>query len=878
MTIVVAAALSSATAAAEPGLVAHYTFDEGKGTTAGDSSASGNTGKIRGAKWVRAGDGHALEFDGVTTFVDCGNSPSLDLREAMTLMAWVCPAGRQTTAEPGLLGKQFGRFLLTFHADTDLYWYVNWGDGGSYARTPLLTGRWSHVAATFDGKTLRLFVNGKLASSSPIKTPTVNAGKNFVIGSVVGEPDAKDTFFTATAPYRGHLDDVRVYNRALGPDEVRACHREEAKVDRDLMFRAECAAVEPQETVQAGDVTVSVGRRGGLQIAKADSFFVLDSRFSYPAKAIGSNTLSETAVEGEDGWKPRIRKLGDRRVRITAAGAHYGLTREVRVTSERIEIADTLVNRKDSPVGVLVHHRVVTPAPMTNTLARTASSCPLLFFSQKSADFGLVAEDDVARLQFDCGAVANRADIRHSSFALDAGRTHTFRYAVYPLAPAGDLYALVNKVRRDWKTNFTILGPFQFIDVTNRLLSDPVALQRYLLRKNLNLVAITPFLDYDPGGMDHVATRDEYKALVQAAAAKIRRAKPGIKVIGSIECDWVTIWPDRIEGGRVIADRGNAREIARVIDEAALQWKDSIKRSKSGTVAIEYYRRGGKPQYALAVYPAPGNYQEKFLLEQAAFLMDEVGLDGFYIDEFSQAWRTIRSYEGWDGVTVDIAPATGKIVGKCVDCGLAGIRSRVAIINAASGRGKIVVANTYATAAAEQALSAQRFAEVQGHVRGGMAEAGKKPGFVPHVFDGLLATPIGLGVVRQEGDTDLAATLMSATRCYLRHGALIYHYAFPDLPESGTGAGRYGPINHMFPITPVNVFEGGIVGRERTITCISGRHAWSGAHKPNVLVFDNRGRAKTGKTKIEKSADGWTVDLQIADWADIAVIEPGNDR
>ena len=44
-----------------------------------------------------------------------------------------------------------------------------------------------------------------------------------------------------------------------------------------------------------------------------------------------------------------------------------------------------------------------------------------------------------------------------------------------------------------------------------------------------------------------------------------------------------------------------------------------------------------------------------------------------------------------------------------------------------------------------------------------------------------------------------------------------------------------------------------------------------------MLVFDAQGREKASKAAIEESGDGWTVDLQMEDWADIAVIESGKD-
>jgi len=62
-------------AAAEPGLVAEYRFDDGPGTVLHDRSANANHGTVHGAGWASDPDetGHdVLRFDGVDDYVDCG--------------------------------------------------------------------------------------------------------------------------------------------------------------------------------------------------------------------------------------------------------------------------------------------------------------------------------------------------------------------------------------------------------------------------------------------------------------------------------------------------------------------------------------------------------------------------------------------------------------------------------------------------------------------------------------------------------------------------------------------------------------------------------------------------------------------------------------
>src|SRR5690349_7973266 len=79
-------------ASAATGLVAAYSFDEGTGTTAGDSSGSGNAGTVANATWVGGKFGNALSFNGTTALVTVANAASLQLSSGMTLEAWVNPS------------------------------------------------------------------------------------------------------------------------------------------------------------------------------------------------------------------------------------------------------------------------------------------------------------------------------------------------------------------------------------------------------------------------------------------------------------------------------------------------------------------------------------------------------------------------------------------------------------------------------------------------------------------------------------------------------------------------------------------------------------------------------------------------------------------
>jgi len=203
--------------ARQPGLVGCWNFDEANGQILRDSSGHENHGRIHGAQWVKSGSGHALRFDGVDDYVDCGNRASLDIRGPVTLSAWVRPM-TASAQEPGVVGKYFESYALTLYRG-GCWWYIS--GGGNNASAPLCkTGLWHHVAGTFDGEWMRLYVNGYEVAKNKSKANTVNAGKSFLMGRIVPDPDAHDAASQARGHFQGLLDDVRVYDRALPLREV----------------------------------------------------------------------------------------------------------------------------------------------------------------------------------------------------------------------------------------------------------------------------------------------------------------------------------------------------------------------------------------------------------------------------------------------------------------------------------------------------------------------------------------------------------------------------------------------------------------------------------------------------------------------------------
>ncbi|HTH06769.1 MAG TPA: PQQ-dependent sugar dehydrogenase, partial [Ilumatobacteraceae bacterium] len=148
------------------GLVAAYAFDEPSGAVALDISGNGNDGSVSGA--VRTSQGHsagALVFNGTNDLVLVPDASSLDLLTAMTVEAWVYPTSTLSGVRT-ILSKQQNVYSLYGSTDTHAGLSARIGGGPccTLLESPssLPPNQWTHIAGTYDGTALRLYLNGIL--------------------------------------------------------------------------------------------------------------------------------------------------------------------------------------------------------------------------------------------------------------------------------------------------------------------------------------------------------------------------------------------------------------------------------------------------------------------------------------------------------------------------------------------------------------------------------------------------------------------------------------------------------------------------------------------------------------------------------------------
>jgi len=220
--LVLGLVLTSVVKGADPNLVGYWRLDEGTGTIATDSSGNGNDGTlVGGPQWVAGQLKGALQLDGIDDYVDCGNDPSLDITDAITIALWVNRLSGGTAGNQCLVTKRGAWFdpgySFWHNYDGNMLAALRDQDGSvayNFFFTAPPVDEWHHIAFTWEDTTdvMKGYIDGvQSATTLSFPGPIGTAVESLRIGAYDGsQPRNIKCIF----------DDVRIYNRALTPEEI----------------------------------------------------------------------------------------------------------------------------------------------------------------------------------------------------------------------------------------------------------------------------------------------------------------------------------------------------------------------------------------------------------------------------------------------------------------------------------------------------------------------------------------------------------------------------------------------------------------------------------------------------------------------------------
>jgi hypothetical protein len=221
----ISAVLANAAASSPAQLLHRYNFS----TDASDSVGANNGTLLNGAGFSTGKVGLGMHFNGHSQCVSVPNSSSLHAAN-YSVEAWVEPLAPIPAAigQTLIFGQNGGVSQLVLRPGSTgvrVVWQFARGDGSFPevdSTTEIPIGQFSHLAGTWDGTTLKLFIDGVLnAQSTPGATPW-DSGCEFFIGGFYDNTSSRCRYVGEF--FVGTIDELSVYNRALSSNEIAAIY------------------------------------------------------------------------------------------------------------------------------------------------------------------------------------------------------------------------------------------------------------------------------------------------------------------------------------------------------------------------------------------------------------------------------------------------------------------------------------------------------------------------------------------------------------------------------------------------------------------------------------------------------------------------------
>jgi len=200
-------------------LVGYWSFDDGSGSVAVDGSGNGNDGTLvnmEDANWVDGIVGKCLDFDGTTQYVTSSTSPSVSGNFSISVHIKRQGTGsglNNTIIDVGNYTANNG-FGLWINDSNELTWRIN-QDYNHYSVGIPTLDTWRHYVLVYNGTTVKVYEDG-------IEIYTTNYSTNPTVVTNYMRAGKRES--TNNEYFNGLIDEVRIYNRALTPSEVKALY------------------------------------------------------------------------------------------------------------------------------------------------------------------------------------------------------------------------------------------------------------------------------------------------------------------------------------------------------------------------------------------------------------------------------------------------------------------------------------------------------------------------------------------------------------------------------------------------------------------------------------------------------------------------------
>jgi hypothetical protein len=572
--------------------------------------------------------------------------------------------------------------------------------------------------------------------------------------------------------------------------------------------------------------SVQVAPDGGLVLSAAGKRFPISTRTSLPGGKWQASAMAATVADAA--FRSGKPLSNGQSKTVKWATPQYDVRRRVKVLDDHIHIADTLTNRSKELIGVIVENHLKYPSNPTQlrvagriTELDEPSSVnipenPAVFAGWPELSLGMIAEDDVFRVHIKSFNDSEGMGIADDRLGIVGGGSVTLEWSIYPVKPdtvaSADYWTFVNAVRRNWGSNFTIPGPFAF---PPRFTGTKPAewYKDWVRSRGLKILAgdIPLYEDRTYGFGTGTKYATEWVAHERDWVQKLKATAPDVKTLAYFHAQ----------------ASGEPGSEAKYPDSKMLG-------EKGEHLGINFSYPTPPYEYRVPLYlPTRENSYGKALWGYIDTCLDGMGMSGLYWDEMSYCMQPYVDHGPWDNHTVAIDPQTHAVLGKRTSLQLVMQPLQLDIVRSVRKRGKYVLANSQPMTRTMLREKIVRFTETPNYQWLNKIQFG---------------SPVGLA------NRDAEPTVADTTRHIremLAYGALYYSdiISQPNPPA-------WPFVSVMFPITPEEIRDGMVLGRERIQTARSGIFGWPDGARAEVYIVDAAGNRAANSLVKELAEKG----------------------
>lgn len=209
--------------------IAEWKMDERTGTSAYDTSGNNNTGTFATGNsaptWTTGKIGAGTLFDGAKQFITINDNSVLKPTTAITVESWFNTSNKTLTGQRIVSKTEASGYQLSLNetsvcGSTNLCFVLNINGSyytATYPISNLSNNLWYHVAGSYDGNTVRLFLNGSSVGTTSIISNTITQSTPPLC---IGSEPSSTVCNVQGGNFSGKIDHIKIYNYARTPAQI----------------------------------------------------------------------------------------------------------------------------------------------------------------------------------------------------------------------------------------------------------------------------------------------------------------------------------------------------------------------------------------------------------------------------------------------------------------------------------------------------------------------------------------------------------------------------------------------------------------------------------------------------------------------------------